>query len=288
MKILDVSKYQPSIDYAAVAKQVDGVILRCGYTGYGSGNECNTDPCFEKHYAGFKAAGVPVGAYYYSAADTVDKAREEAEYCKQLLAGKRFELPVYYDVECTQRMQSLTKDQLTEQIITWCEAMEQAGYFVGVYSYTAFFQTKLHIDQISRSYTIWLADYRQNYDRTIPRDMHQYTSAANIGGVAGGVDMSTLFRSDLPSLIANGGFNGFEGKTEAPVVPLYHVAFGAASAGDKNAAVCLGEKLGLAVTADDAGGGLYMVTYSPMTAGDKLAIQQLGEQLAVPVTVSEV
>lgn len=288
MKILDVSKYQPNIDYAAAAKQIDGVILRCGYTGYGSANECNTDPCFEKHYAGFKAAGVPVGAYYYSAADTVDKVREEAEYCKQLLAGKRFELPIYYDVECTQRMESLTKDQLTEQIITWCEAMEQAGYFVGVYSYTAFFQTKLHIDQISRSYTIWLADYRQNYDRTIPRDMHQYTSAANIGGVAGGVDMSTLFRSDLPSLIANGGFNGFEGETEVPVVPLYHVTFGAASAGDKNAAVCLGEKMGLAVTADDAGGGLYMVTYSPMTAGDKLAIQQLGEQLAVPVTVSEV
>lgn len=288
MKILDVSKYQPSINYAAVAKEVDGVIIRCGYTGWGSANECNADPCFEKHYKGFKAAGIPVGVYYYSAADTVEKALKEAEFCKRLLTGKQFELPVYYDVECTQRMESLTKDQLTAQIIAWCDAMEQTGYFVGVYSYTAFFATKLNVHYLAQRYSLWLADYRQNYDRTIPRDMHQYTSTANINGIAGGVDMSTLFRTDLPSIIKSGGFNGFKGKEDASATTLYNVNFGPASIGDKIAAESLGEKLGCIPTTTDVGGGLYMVTYSPMIESAQLAVKELGDRLTVPVTAIEV
>ena len=214
MKILDVSKYQPNIDYAQVAKQVDGVILRCGVTGWGTANQCSTDDCFEKHYAGFKAVGLPVGAYYYSAADTIAKAQEEAEYCKKILAGKRFELPIYYDVECRERMNKLSKEQLTAQVIAWCDKMEQAGYFVGVYSYTSFINEKLDIASLAQRYTIWLADYRQNYDRTIPRDMHQYTSTAQIAGIAGGVDMSNLFRTNLMETIQETGLNGFAKKAD--------------------------------------------------------------------------
>ena len=287
MKILDVSKYQPNIDYAQVAKQVDGVILRCGVTGWGTANQCSTDDCFEKHYAGFKAVGLPVGAYYYSAADTIAKAQEEVEYCKKILAGKQFELPIYYDVECRERMNKLSKDQLTAQVIAWCDKMEQAGYFVGVYSYTSFINEKLDIAALAQRYTIWLADYRQNYDRTIPRDMHQYTSTAQIAGIAGGVDMSNLFRTNLMETIQEAGLNGFP-KKPTPNVQMYHVVFGGCSQGDKGTALVLGQKLGLDCSVTNADNGLYLVTYSPMTAGDKLAVEQLGRQLAVPVQSSAV
>ena len=287
MKILDVSKYQPNIDYAQVAKQVDGVILRCGVTGWGTANQCSTDDYFEKHYAGFKAVGLPVGAYYYSAADTIAKAQEEAEYCKKLLAGKQFELPIYYDVECRERMDKLSKDQLTAQVIAWCDKMEQAGYFVGVYSYTSFINEKLNIASLAQRYTIWLADYRQNYDRTIPRDMHQYTSTAQIAGIAGGVDMSNLFRTNLMETIQETGLNGFA-KKPTPNVQMYKVVFGGCSQGDKGTALVLGQKLGLDCSVTNADNGLYLVTYSPMTAGDKQAVEQLGKELAVPVQSSAV
>ena len=287
MKILDVSKYQPNIDYAQVAKQVDGVILRCGVTGWGTANQCSTDDYFEKHYAGFKAVGLPVGAYYYSAADTIAKAQEEAEYCKKLLAGKQFELPIYYDVECRERMDKLSKDQLTAQVIAWCDKMEQAGYFVGVYSYTSFINEKLDIAALAQRYTIWLADYRQNYDRTIPRDMHQYTSTAQIAGIAGGVDMSNLFRTNLMETIQETGLNGFA-KKPTPNVQMYKVVFGGCSQGDKGTALVLGQKLGLDCSVTNADNGLYLVTYSPMTAGDKQAVEQLGKELAVPVQSSAV
>ena len=287
MKILDVSKYQPNIDYAQVAKQVDGVILRCGVTGWGTANQCSTDDCFEKHYAGFKAVGLPVGAYYYSAADTIAKAQEEAEYCKKILAGKQFELPIYYDVECHERMNKLSKEQLTAQVIAWCDKMEQAGYFVGVYSYTSFVNEKLDIASLAQRYTIWLADYRQNYDRTIPRDMHQYTSTAQIAGIAGGVDMSNLFRTNLMETIQEAGLNGFA-KKPTPNVQMYKVVFGGCSQGDKGTALVLGQKLGLDCSVTNTDNGLYLVTYSPMTQGDKLAVEQLGKQLAVPVQSSAV
>lgn len=78
-RILDISKYQPDVDYAKTAQDCDGVILRAGLTYWGAQN-MGKDPCFEKHYAGFKAVGLPVGAYYYSAADSVAVAEKEADY----------------------------------------------------------------------------------------------------------------------------------------------------------------------------------------------------------------
>ena len=140
-KILDVSEHQPNIDYAAAAKEVDGVILRCGVTHWGAANECVPDAMFEKHYAGFQK--VPLGAYYYSAADCDAKVDEEIRRCQQLLAGKAFQLPVYIDIENPQRMEPLSADKLTAQVERWCRAMEAAGYFVGVYANTDYFTRKL-------------------------------------------------------------------------------------------------------------------------------------------------
>ena len=81
-KFLDVSKYQPSIDYKKVkASGIEGVILRCGITYWGE-QVMDKDPYFERHYKGFQEAGLPIGAYYFSAADSVEVAKKEAEYCK--------------------------------------------------------------------------------------------------------------------------------------------------------------------------------------------------------------
>ena len=56
-KILDLSQWQPpeAIDYDVVSQQVDGVILRAGYTGYETGKGA-TDTAFERHYAALLSA----------------------------------------------------------------------------------------------------------------------------------------------------------------------------------------------------------------------------------------
>lgn len=291
-KILDVSEYQSNIDYAAAAKAVDGVILRCGVTHWGSANECVADALFEKHYAGFTAQGVPLGAYYYSAADCDAKVDEEIQRCQQLLAGKTFQLPVYIDIENPQRMEPLSADKLTAQVERWCRAMEAAGYFVGVYANTDYFTRKLHHAQLANKYTIWLADYRAQPNTSLRRDLHQYTSTAQVAGIAGGVDMSNLVREDLMEAVTGSGRNGCGDYQPQPNPPadhnLYTVVFGPATAGDRDAAVALGNGLLLEPQVREVGyaaGGqqLYMVSFKPMTGGDKAAICQLGQRLSVQI-----
>ena len=46
-KVLDVSKFNPIQDYAAAAADdLDGVIMRIGYRGYGSSGSLNTDDLY--------------------------------------------------------------------------------------------------------------------------------------------------------------------------------------------------------------------------------------------------
>ena len=209
-KILDISKYQPNVDYAKTAAAVDGVILRIGLTYWGAQN-MGKDECFEKHYAGFKAYNCPVGVYYYSAADTVEMAEKEAEYCLSLMKDKQFELPVYYDVENSQRQGGLKKELLTQIMDAFCSKVEKAGYFVGFYASTSWLVNKMDTAALSKMYTLWKADYRTNYDKAIKCDMHQYTSGATVAGIGGRVDMSNCY-VDFASIIKNAGLNGFAKK----------------------------------------------------------------------------
>lgn len=218
-EIIDVSEYQSTIDYAKVkAAGIGGAILRCGYTGWGSSHSLNADKCFEQHYAGFKAAGVPVGAYYYSTADTVEFAKKEAAYVQSLLKDRQFELPVYYDVENNERQGKLSKALLTEIADAFCTAMESAGYFVGVYANTSWFTSKLDHAALAEKYTIWLADYRgSNANKTLKRDIWQYTSKGSINGISGNVDMNECYR-DFPAIIKGAGLNGCGKISGAPTV----------------------------------------------------------------------
>ena len=207
-KILDVSYYQNDIDYKATAKDVDGVILRIGLTYWGR-QDMGKDSAFDRHYAGFKAVGCPVGVYYYSAADSVKIAEKEADYCISLMAGRQFELPVYYDVENNQRQDGLSRELLTQIVDTFCSRVEKAGYFVGFYASTSWLLNRMDTAYLAGKYTLWKADYRANYDKTLGCDMHQYTSQGKVAGINGNVDLSRCHR-DFPSVIKAKGLNGFD------------------------------------------------------------------------------
>ena len=78
---IDVSQWQGDINWSAV--KTDFVILRAGY----GREKSQVDTKFEQNYNGAKAAGIPVGAYWYSYAMTPDEARIEAQaFLTSLLA----------------------------------------------------------------------------------------------------------------------------------------------------------------------------------------------------------
>jgi len=220
LKMIDVSAYQPNIVYAKVkAAGIDGVILRCGFTGWGSSHSLNKDTKFEAHYAGFTGAGIPVGAYYYSTADSVDFAKKEAGFVQSLLKGKKLAFPVYYDIENNERQAALSMSLLTQIAEVFCESMEEAGYFVGVYANTNWFTNKLDHAALSEKYTVWLADYRgANANKTLKRDMWQYTSTGRVNGIEGNVDMNECYR-DFPSIIRKAGLNGYSKMISSATAP---------------------------------------------------------------------
>jgi len=204
---IDVSYHQGAIDWSKV--KTDFAILRAGFGRYAY----QKDPQFERNYAGAKAAGIPVGAYWYSYAMSVEEAREEAHACMQVLEGKRFEYPVYFDIE-EARQSNLDKAVLTAICEAFCDTLEKAGYFAGVYASTYWFTNKLDHARLSSKYTIWLADYRAVYNKTLKRDMHQYTSSGHMEGISWRVDFNTC-TLDFPAIIKKAGLNGYS-KTAAP------------------------------------------------------------------------
>lgn len=210
MKGIDVSKYQGNVDWAKVkASGVKFAIIRAGFGSLAT----QKDPFFEKNYQGAKAAGLTVGAYWYSYAANETEGKAEAKMFLETIKGKQFEMPVYIDVEDKCQI-SVGKKKLTEMVEAFCETMEDAGYFVGVYSFTNFFQNYLDVARLSKLYTIWLADFRTMYNRTITRDMHQYTSTGKVNGISGNVDMDNCTK-DFPSIMKRTGLNGF-GNASAP------------------------------------------------------------------------
>ena len=284
-KILDISKYQPIVDYADTAKDIDGVILRIGLTYWGA-QAMGKDEYFEQHYAGFKAVGCPVGVYYYSAADSVAVAEKEANYCLSLLKGKQFELPIYYDVENNERQGKLSKQALTEIVDKFCSIVEKAGYFVGYYSYTAWLLSKFDTAYLSKKYTLWKADYRTAYDKTIPCDMHQYTSGGSVNGINGRVDLSNCY-VDFEKIIKEKGLNGFGAEiikrpteTESKIENLSKEAskliIGAMSKGDMLTMSDYLDSLKIKFEVTNEG---YIITNYPVTYGDKINIKNKADNI---------
>lgn len=217
-KCIDISSYQTTIDFDKVkASGIDNVIIRCGFTGYGKSHTLNKDARFEENYKKAKEAGLNVGAYYYAVALTAEDADREAAFVLSLLKDKQFELPIYYDVEdvhntstsgvLTQNMQGLSKAQLTAIVNRFCETLEKAGYFVGIYSGKYWFRDEMDMSVLNR-YTVWLAQWTEKPDYEGDFAMWQYTDSGKVNGISGNVDMNIMYL-DFPTIIKQYGLNGF-------------------------------------------------------------------------------
>ena len=188
--VLDVSGWQTGIDYAAAAKDISGAILRVGGTGYGDAHPVYEDDQFEEHYAGFSAAGVKIGAYFYAGAINEQILDEEVALCKRMLAGKKFDLPIYYDIEAPYQYSLLSTNTRTKLAIRWLEAMHAAGFHVGVYASLFWAYNMIDMQQIPDYASVWIAQYYEKCEYSGKYDLWQYTSEGRISGYSGNVDLS--------------------------------------------------------------------------------------------------
>ena len=227
LKYIDISVHQGKIDFKKIKEDgVQGVILRCGYTGYGTAKSKQKDSRFEEYYKGFTEIGLPIGVYWYSCAVTEEEATKEAKLTLEYIKDKKIELPVYIDTEDNHdtnkysptSQYSIGKTKLTKVIKAYCETIENAGYYVGIYASTSWFKNQL-IDKDLKAYDHWVAQWASSRP-SIEHGLWQYSSKGKVNGISGNVDMNKCYK-DYPTIIKNAGLNGFTAtKQESkPVTP---------------------------------------------------------------------
>ena len=148
MKCIDVSEWQGDINWKKVkADGYECAILRAGF-----GREVSQkDSSFEDNYKNAKAAGVKLGAYWYSYATDTEIAVKEAKACLAVLNGRYFEMPVFFDME-ESKMTGLSKKALTEIAKTFCNTLIKAGYRSDAYSNLNWFTNYLDYDALRKLY----------------------------------------------------------------------------------------------------------------------------------------
>ena len=224
MKGIDVSKYQGFINWNAVSSRVDFAILRAGF-GWSLVNE---DPRFEHNYEQCKKYGIPVGAYWYSYAKTPREAEAEAAVCIEVLKGKQFEFPIWFDQEDSS-IAGCSKATLTECVIAFCSALEKAGYYCGLYASRDWVNNRLQYTKL-KAYDLWVAAWSNEPGNVkLPYGMWQNSSTGSIPGIVGNVDTDIAYKN-YPDIIIGGGFNGF--KKETASNELKTLKIGPMSAGD--------------------------------------------------------
>ncbi len=192
-KGIDVSYWQGSnINWNAVKNSGHGdfAILRAYCYG--------KDTCFDTNYANAKAAGVDVGAYVYIYGTTTAAVQSEINALLSVIQGKKFEYPIYVDIEDTNTYAGLGAQTVTNLVKTACQMIENAGFYPGVYTYTSFAASYIYMNQLT-DYTTWIADYRGYVGYTGKYDMWQYGCEGSVGGISP-CDVNYAY-VDFPSIV---------------------------------------------------------------------------------------
>lgn len=204
-KGLDLSAAQGyNVNFKAIkAAGYDFVILRAGY-GSALTYPNQYDPTFEGNYTKAKAAGLKVGAYWYTYAIDPTIMVNEAKAFIKALKGKQFEMPVYMDIEEQNQFSSGKTDKLVE---AFCSTMEQAGYYVGVYCST-YWYTNFVSANVRARYDCWIAEWgsKCNYKGTYGIWQTGTTRVTNSG--TGDIDADICY-VDYATTIKSKGLNGY-------------------------------------------------------------------------------
>ncbi len=188
---VDISEFQQNIDFNKMKNDgIKAVIIRAGY-----GRETSQkDTMFESHYCNAKEAGLKIGAYWYSYADSVDDAEKEAKACLECVENKYFDMPIYYDLE-DNSIVKLGKAKLTEIAERFCETIKKSNYRAGVYANLNWFNNYLDYDKLKKKYSIWLAQY--NSVNELNCDIWQNSSTGRVSGYNGRLDTNVIYNEDI-------------------------------------------------------------------------------------------
>lgn len=190
---IDVSAWQTNVDYNAVkAEGCEFVIMRMGYC-Y---DQIKMDDYYLQNMQNATAAGLDVGVYFYTTANTEEKVREQARWILEQLDGRSLDYPIAFDWESWGQFQQygMNIHDLNELFEIFCEEIEKGGYTAMLYSSKNFLN---NFWENKNDRTVWLAHYVDETDYDGLFAIWQASAYGRIAGIDGDVDMNIRIK-DIP------------------------------------------------------------------------------------------
>ncbi len=191
---IDISWAQGEVDWETLSQSgIDFVMIRCG-RGDIDGTGPKEDNQFFRNIENANKYGIDAGVYFYSYAETVEQAEEEAEFMLEILEGYTLTYPVVLDME-----EDISRKDLTELAEAFLEITAEGGYYPMLYSYLNMLNSRFS-DEIKEKYAVWVARLKHNPETDYDYYMWQYSHDGAIQGIKGDVDFDVAYR-DFPEIL---------------------------------------------------------------------------------------
>lgn len=199
---IDVSTLNGDLNFLAVkyaGVRFAMVKASQGHSLYSGNAYLFEDRRFARNVLGFHKVGIPVGAYHFFTASTLDEAYREADFFIKTVAPYRDKISLYLacDAEAYANnpyIYKLDKAQLTSLINAFCDRVSAAGFHACHYTNTDHIRNRIDLDKIP--HPVWQAHYGKSSNGTPPPDagtklaVHQYTDSGQLPGVTGQFDLN--------------------------------------------------------------------------------------------------
>lgn len=189
---LDISHWQGDVDFDALKTAgVEFVFLRVG-TSTGIDGENILDKKFLQNITGANEVGIPVGLYFYSYANTEERAISDAKWVIEQIKDYKIDLPIAFDWENWSSFNDyhLSLFGLTDMAIAFLNVIRDAGYEGMLYS------SKSYLEQVwyPMEYKTWLAHYTSKTNYQGDYEFWQLCSDGVVSGINGYVDINVRYK----------------------------------------------------------------------------------------------
>lgn len=189
---IDVSAWQGNeINWQKVkAAGVEFAFIRLGYQ-VEYGGEYYLDKYFERNFHEATAAGLPVGVYFYSLANSPSEAERQARWIIEQLGGRPVELGIAFDWENWNDFNGagMSFYTINKTAETFLDTVKAAAYEGLLYS------SKNYLERIWQPlpYEIWLAQYYDKVTYTGSYKFWQMSNSGQVPGIYGDVDLNIMY-----------------------------------------------------------------------------------------------
>ena len=167
-------------------------MVRLGFRGWGQAGKLVEDENAKKNLAGARAAGLQVGAYFFSQATSRAEVDQEIEFMLNILEDFDLDMPIVLDWEipvAEARTAGMDPVPQTDMLDYFARVMNGKGFETMVYFNWNMSKNLLYLSDLEDQ-PFWLALYQDRMTFPYKVEMWHYTDKGRVPGIQGDVDIN--------------------------------------------------------------------------------------------------